>query len=102
MLAEGRSFSEIAAARGRRLNTVITQVADMVEKGTLVFDPRWVADDVRNAIEQLALRLGTDRLKPIRLKPIKEALPPEVDYPEIRLVVSALRKRGGSKSAPAS
>jgi ATP-dependent DNA helicase RecQ len=95
MLAEGRSFSEIAAARGRRLNTVITQVADMVEKGTLEFDPRWVAEDVRNAIEQLALRLGTDRLKPI-----KEALPPEIDYPEIRLVVSALRRTDGNRSSP--
>jgi ATP-dependent DNA helicase RecQ len=97
MLAEGMSFSEIASARGRRLNTVITQVADMVEKGTIEFDPKWVVEDVRNAIEQLALRLGTDRLKPI-----KEALPPEVDYPEIRLVVSALRKRSGNKSSPAS
>lgn len=93
MLAEGMSFPEIAAARGRRLNTVITQVADLVEKGTLEFDPRWVAEEVRTAIEQLALRLGTDRLKPI-----KEALPPEVDYPEIRLVVSALRRSDGNKS----
>ena len=90
MLAQGMSFSEIAAARGRRLNTVITQVADMVEKGTLKFDPGWVGEDVRTAIEQLAVRLGTDRLKPI-----KEALPPEIDYPEIRLVVSALRKPAG-------
>jgi ATP-dependent DNA helicase RecQ len=95
LLAEGKSFSEIAAARGRRLNTVITQVADMVEKGTLEFAPRWVAEDVRTAIEQLALRLGTDRLKLI-----KDALPPEVDYPEIRLVVSALRGGSGGKSSP--
>lgn len=95
MLAEGKSFSEIATARGRRLNTVITQVADMVEKGTLEFDPQWVAEDVRTAIEQLALRLGTDRLKTI-----KDALPPEVDYPEIRLVVSALRGRSADKSSP--
>ena len=92
LLAEGKSFSEIAAARGRRLNTVITQVADMVEKGTLEFDPGWVAEEVRTAIEQLALRLGTERLKLI-----KDALPPEVDYPEIRLVVSALRGRSGEK-----
>jgi ATP-dependent DNA helicase RecQ len=93
MLAEGMSLSEIAAARGRRLNTVITQVADMVEKGTLEFDPRWVAEDVRTAIEQLARRLGTGPLKPI-----KEALPPEVGYPEIRLVVSALRRTEGNTS----
>jgi uncharacterized protein YpbB len=67
----------------------------MVEKGTLEFAPRWVAEDVRTAIEQLALRLGTDRLKLI-----KDALPPEVDYPEIRLVVSALRGGSGGKSSP--
>ena len=95
MLAEGKSFSEIAAARGRRLNTVITQVADMVEKGTLEFDPGWVAEDVRTSIGQLALRLGTERLKTI-----KDALPTEVDYPEIRLVVSALRRRSGDKGSP--
>lgn len=90
MLAQGMSFAEIAAARGRRLNTVITQVADMIEQGTLEFNPRWVADEVRVAIEQQAERFGTDRLKPI-----KEALPPDVDYPEIRLVVSALRRSAG-------
>ena len=73
-------------ARGRRLNTVITQVADMVEKSILAFDPAGVEQDVRTAIEQLALRLGTGRLRPI-----KDALPPQVDYPEIRLVVAALR-----------
>ncbi len=95
MLAQGMSFSAIAAARGRRLNTVITQVADMVENGTLEFDPRWVAEDARTAIEQLASRLGMDRLKPI-----KDALPPEVDYPEIRLVVAGLRRAHRDRSLP--
>lgn len=88
MLARGMSFAEIAAARGRQLNTVITQVADMLEKGTIEFDPRWVAEDLRATIEDLAGRFGVERLKPI-----KDALPAEVGYPEIRLVVIDMQRR---------
>ena len=49
---------------------------------------------VRRAIENLAQRPGTSRLKPI-----KDALPESVGYPEIRLVVAALRLAGAAASA---
>jgi ATP-dependent DNA helicase RecQ len=87
LLAEGRTFAEIAQARGRQVETIISQVADMIEKGKLDFQPAWVSEPSRLAIEELARRVGFDRLKPI-----KDALPENVSYPEIRLVVAALRR----------
>ena len=87
LLAEGRSFAEIASARERQVDTIISQVADLIEKGKLEFRPEWVSEPSRLAIEELARRIGFDRLKPI-----KEALPENVSYPEIRLVVAALRR----------
>ena len=87
LLAEGRSFAEIAHARERQVETIISQVADLIEKGKLDFQLEWVSETSRLAIEDLARRIGFDRLKPI-----KEALPENVSYPEIRLVVAALRR----------
>jgi len=87
LLAEGRSFEEIAQIRERRVNTVIDLVAELVERGRLEFDPKWVAEDRRVQIEAAITQLGTERMKPI-----KDVLPPEITYGEIRLVVSASRR----------
>jgi ATP-dependent DNA helicase RecQ len=85
LLAEGRSFEEIAAIRGRQLRSVIDLVATLVEKGELQFQNGWIDDSKRINIEEACARLGIERLKPI-----KEALPPEVTYEEIRLVAARL------------
>ena len=90
LLAEGRSFEEIARIRERRLNTVIDLVAELVERGRLTFNQSWIAPDRRAAIEEAAGRLGTERMKPI-----KDALPEEISYGEIRLVVASLKKDRG-------
>jgi ATP-dependent DNA helicase RecQ len=87
LLAEGRSFAEIAQIRGRKLETVVSLVADLVEKGELDFDPAWIETHRQVAIEAACARLG---LEPLR--PIKDALPAEVTYSEIRLVVARLRR----------
>jgi ATP-dependent DNA helicase RecQ len=86
LLAEGRSFEEIAQIRERRLNTVIDLVAELVERGRLEFNPKWVGEERRVQIEAAITLLGTERMKPI-----KDALPPEITYGEIRLVISARR-----------
>ena len=39
LLAEGRTFQEIANIRGRQVSTVIGTVADLVERGELQFQP---------------------------------------------------------------
>jgi ATP-dependent DNA helicase RecQ len=86
LLAEGRSFEEIATIRGRQLRSVIDLVANLVERGELQFQPAWIDDGKRASIEEACSRLGMERLKPI-----KEALPPEISYEEIRLVAARLR-----------
>jgi ATP-dependent DNA helicase RecQ len=87
LLAEGKSFLEIAQLRDRQLATVVGLVADLVEKGTLQFSPEWVDKEKRAKIEEACARLGLQWLKPL-----KEALPPEITFEEIRLVVADLRR----------
>jgi ATP-dependent DNA helicase RecQ len=86
LLAEGRSFEEIAKIRGRQLKSVIDLVAGLIEKGELQFQNAWIDDDKRTSIEEVCSRLGLELLKPL-----KEALPPEITYEEIRLVAARLR-----------
>jgi ATP-dependent DNA helicase RecQ len=87
LLSEGRSFEEIAQLRDRQLGTVIGLVADLVEKGKLKFDPAWVDKDKRTIIEGVCKRLGLQWLKPL-----KEAVPADITFEEIRLVVADLRR----------
>jgi ATP-dependent DNA helicase RecQ len=87
LLAEGRSFEEIAKLRGRQLKSVIDLVAGLVEKGELQFQSAWIDESKRTSIEEACLRLGMELLKPI-----KEALPAEITYEEIRLVTARLRR----------
>jgi ATP-dependent DNA helicase RecQ len=87
LLAEGRSFEQIAKIRGRQLKSVIDLVASLVEKGELQFQPAWIEEGRRASIEEACSRLGMERLKPI-----KEALPEDITYEEIRLVAARLRR----------
>jgi len=88
MLAEGRSFAGIAQARGRQLGTVVAMVADLVQQGKLEFQAAWVEEKKRVSIEAAADRLGLDRLRTL-----KDALPPEITFDELRLVVAVLRRQ---------
>lgn len=87
LLKEGRNFEEIAQLRERRLATVVDLVAELVERGRLEFDPKWIAPERREQIEAAIQKLGADRMKTI-----KDALPPEVTYGEIRLVAAKFRR----------
>ncbi len=86
LLADGRTFDEIARLRDRQLASVVSMVGDLVENGDLEFQPGWVDPGKLAQIEAACARLGIERLKPL-----KEALPPEVSYGEIRLVVARIR-----------
>jgi ATP-dependent DNA helicase RecQ len=90
LLHEGKTFEEIAEIRGRRVQTIMDHVAQLVERGEVEFNPSWVLEERRKAIEAAAERLGLERLKPI-----KDAVEEHVSYDEIRLVVAALRRRSG-------
>jgi ATP-dependent DNA helicase RecQ len=86
LLAEGKSFEEIAQARGRQLATVVNMVADLVEKGHLEYRIDWVGEAAHRQIEETVRRLG-----PQWLKPLKAALPPDISYEQLRLVVAYVR-----------
>jgi ATP-dependent DNA helicase RecQ len=86
LLAEGRTLEEIAAIRGRQYSTVVSLVSDLVERGEVEFQPGWVALEKQERIEKACAELGLEKLRPI-----KEALPAEFTYEEIRLVVARLR-----------
>jgi ATP-dependent DNA helicase RecQ len=94
LLAEGRSFEEIAAIRGRQISTIIGTVADLVERGEFLFQPHWVSQEACARIEEACGRLGLGRLRSL-----KDALPSEVTFDEIRLVVAQLRRQQARASA---
>jgi ATP-dependent DNA helicase RecQ len=98
LLAEGRSFEDIAKIRGRQLGTVVNAVANLVERGDLEFQPVWIDRNKQAVIEAASAKHGIEWLKPL-----KEALPPEITYDEIRLVVARLRReqRVGKADVPA-
>ena len=86
LLQEGRTFEEIAQIRGRKLSSVVDMVSKMVETGEAEFRLNWMSPERYAQIEQAVQRLGQERLKPV-----KEALPEDFTYGEIRLVATHLR-----------
>ena len=86
LLETGKSFAEIAEIRGRQVSTVVNMVADLVERGRLEYRMDWVGEPAHRQIEEVVRRLG-----PEWLKPLKEALPPEITFEQLRLVVAYVR-----------
>jgi ATP-dependent DNA helicase RecQ len=97
LLAQGRSFAEIAGVRGRQISTVMMMVADLVERGMVKSQTGWVDAKSQAMIEAACARLG---LSP--LTPIKEALPREISFGEIRLVIAHIRSQPEKSKAAAS
>jgi len=94
LLSEGKTLEEIAIARGRQLATIVNAVATLMEAGELEFQSEWVSPEKQSVIRAACARLGFERLKPL-----KEILPPEVTYDEIRLIVGSLRREQRQKDA---
>ena len=88
LLAEGCSLEEIALRRGRMLATVAGTIAVMVEAGQLEFREEWIAAEKRARIEEACRQVGLKWLKPIMA-----ALPQDITFPELRLVVAKLRRQ---------
>jgi ATP-dependent DNA helicase RecQ len=85
-LREGRSFEEIARMRGRQVSTVISAVVGLVESGELEVQSGWVAKERQALIAAACARVGVERLRAL-----KDALPPEITFQELRLVVARVR-----------
>ncbi len=88
LVGAGHSFEDIAKIRGRQLSTVVNAVANLVERGDLEFDAGWIDRNKLAVIEAACARLGVNGLKPL-----KDALPPEITYDEIRLVAARVRRQ---------
>jgi ATP-dependent DNA helicase RecQ len=86
LLEKGQSFAEIAAIRGRQIRTIIDSVAELVESGDLEFQPCWIEPEKQKQIEEACAQLGT-----AALRPIKDAVPPEITFDDIRLAVARFR-----------
>ena len=87
LLEEGRTFEEIAQIRNRKLSSVVSLVAEMIERGEIDFQSEWLAPEVFDQIASACQSCGMQRLKPI-----KEALPEEITYEQIRLVAARMRR----------
>jgi ATP-dependent DNA helicase RecQ len=95
LLRQGHSFEKIAQIRGRKVASVIALVADLLEKGETEFQESWMSQERHQQIREACMRVGLEGMKPI-----KEALPEEASYDEIRLVLAEMRReakagRGG-------
>jgi ATP-dependent DNA helicase RecQ len=87
LLGEGRTLEEIAEVRGRQLSTIVNAVANLLETGQVEFQSAWVSPEKQLVIGAACARAGIERLKPV-----KDIVPPEITYDEIRLVVGKLRR----------
>ena len=90
LISQGKTLTEIAEIRGRQLGTVINAVAALVESGELDFHEGWIDRNKQAVIEAACKRAGLNTIE--RLKPLKDVLPPEVTYDEIRLVLARMRR----------
>lgn len=95
LLNEGKNLVEIAQIRGRQLSTIATTVAGLIEMGQIEFQDAWVNAERQSVIEAACAKVGTDTLKAL-----KDILPPEIGYDEIKLVV-ARAKKSERKDVPA-
>jgi len=95
LLQEGHSFEDIAKLRGRLLSTIVSTVADLVESGELEFFAQWISPEKQAQIEAACGRHGLQGLRPL-----KDDLPPEITFEEIKLVVARLRWEASKHSTP--
>jgi hypothetical protein len=58
LLAAGRTFAEIAEIRGRQVSSVISIVADLVQRGEIEFEPPWLSNEKRAKIQEAGEQLG--------------------------------------------
>ncbi|MBV9343136.1 MAG: RecQ family ATP-dependent DNA helicase [Acidobacteria bacterium] len=94
LVAEGHSLEQIAKLRGRQLASIVSIIAGLVEDGKLEFRPEWVEEHRRARIEEACRQLGLERLSWL-----KNALPENITFNEIRLVVAQLRHARDHKAA---
>lgn len=87
LFQDGKEIPMIAATRGLSESTVEGHLLKAIEDGLLTQLDRIVSPETENIILQEAAKIGDEKLKPL-----KEALPEEVTYTEIKAVLTKKRK----------
>ena len=87
LLQGGKSIAEIAQIRDRKVETIISTICSLVSLGKIEWQPTWMTAERRKLIEDAAHQMGFEKASPI-----KEILPPEISFGEIRLVLADLSK----------
>jgi uncharacterized protein YpbB len=65
----------------------VSTVALLVEAGQAEFQDGWVSKERQSVIEAACRKIGMESLKAL-----KDSLPPEIGYDEIKLVVGRVRR----------
>lgn len=87
LYSQGRSIEEIMEDRQYSRGTIIQHLAEAIEEG-IDLD----LTGMISAQKQAAIKHAISEVGPERLAPIKEKLPPEYTYDEIRLVAAFMRR----------
>ncbi|RIW35021.1 DNA helicase RecQ [Bacillus salacetis] len=80
LFSEGSDLEEIAKERSLSLTTVQNHILQSIEEGMAVNTSNFLTDEERRAIE-----LAIEKAGPEKLKPIKEELPEEISYFQIKI-----------------
>jgi ATP-dependent DNA helicase RecQ len=91
LLKEGKGVEEIARRKGLKPGTIYSWVEGLLEERRVSFPEGWVDPERRRQIEEAAAQAGLERLRPI-----KDILPEDFTYDEIRIVVAHLRGLRGT------
>ncbi len=94
LFAEGLTPREVAAKRGLVVTTIYVHAAELIKIGRIDIR-RLVSESVENQIRQAITDVGSHE----KLTPIKERLPKDIDYPEIRCVVALVQREQGPPPA---
>ncbi len=94
LLAEGKTLAEIATIRQRELGTVVGVVAELIEKHRVEFQDVWCNPERRALVEAACEQVGSDFLRPL-----KDALPEDFTFEEIRLVMALHRRKTQDSSS---
>jgi ATP-dependent DNA helicase RecQ len=94
LLQEGHTLDEIARLRNRTVGTVAETVAALIERGEAALPPGFIAEEKCRAIEAACARLGLQGLRPL-----KDALPDDITFDELRVVVAELKRKASAASA---
>jgi ATP-dependent DNA helicase RecQ len=93
LLQQARTLQEIAQIRGRKLSSVVALVAYLIEKGETEFQEGWMPMERYDQIRSACAKAGIEWVKPV-----KELLPDEFTFDEIRLVLAQMRREKKSQA----